>query len=125
MFDDEGWLRVVGRIKDLIIRGGENIASAEVEGLLEAHPLVSQAVAVGYPDEILGERVAGVVVGDARFDLDACREWFVERGVAKFKTPETIVHVDEMPMMPTGKPDRLALEALVAERIAEGSSSWT
>jgi cyclohexanecarboxylate-CoA ligase len=125
VLDDEGWLRVVGRIKELIIRGGENIASAEVEGLLEAHPLVSQAVAVGYPDEILGERVAGVVVGDERFDLDACREWFVERGVAKFKTPEVIVHVDEMPMTPTGKPDRLALEALVAELIAEGSSSWT
>jgi acyl-CoA synthetase (AMP-forming)/AMP-acid ligase II len=125
VFDDEGWLRVVGRIKELIIRGGENIASAEVEGLLEAHPLVRQAVAVGYPDELLGERVAGVVVGDARFDLDACRDWFVERGVAKFKTPEAIVHVDEMPMTPTGKPDRLALEALVAELIAEGSSSWT
>jgi cyclohexanecarboxylate-CoA ligase len=125
VLDDEGWLRVVGRIKELIIRGGENIASAEVEGLLEAHSLVSQAVAVGYPDEILGERIAGVVVGDARFDLDACREWFVECGVAKFKTPEAIVHVDEMPMTPTGKPDRLALQALVAELIAEGSSSWT
>lgn len=123
VFDDEGWLRVVGRIKELIIRGGENIASAEVEGLLEAHPLVDQAVAVGYPDEILGERVAAVVVGDARFDLDACRDWFVERGVAKFKTPEAIVHVHEMPMTPTGKPDRLALGTLVAERTAEGSPS--
>ena len=125
VFDDEGWLRVVGRIKELIIRGGENIASAEVEGLLEAHPLVSQAVAVGYPDEILGERVAGVVVADPAFDLDTCRAWFVERGVAKFKIPEAIVHVDEMPMTPTGKPDRLELEAHVAELMAEGSSSWT
>ena len=126
VFDDEDWLRVVGRIKELIIRGGENIASAEVEGLLEAHPLVTQAVAVGYPDEILGERVAGVVVADAAFDLDACRDWFVERGVAKFKIPEAIVHCDELPMTPNGKPDRLALATHVAELMAaRASSSWT
>jgi len=126
VLDDEGWLRVVGRIKELIIRGGENIASAEVEGLLEAHPLVNQAVAVGYPDEILGERVAGVVVAEPAFDLDSCREWFAERGVAKFKIPEAIVHLDAMPMTPTGKPDRLGLEAYVAKLMAEGSSSsWT
>jgi cyclohexanecarboxylate-CoA ligase len=123
VIDDEGWLRVVGRIKELIIRGGENIATAEVEGLVEAHPLVSQAVAVGYPDAILGERVAGVVVADAAFDLDTCRQWFADAGVAKFKTPEAIVHVDEMPMTPTGKPDRLALKTHVAKLMSEGSSS--
>ena len=122
VLDDDGWLRIVGRIKELIIRGGENIASAEVEGLLEAHPMVSQAVAVGYPDEILGERVAGVVVADEAFDLDACREWFVDRGVAKFKTPEAIVHLEEMPMTLTAKPDRLALKDHVAELMAERSS---
>ena len=122
VLDDDGWLRIVGRIKELIIRGGENIASAEVEGLLEAHPMVSQAVAVGYPDEILGERVAGVVVADEAFDLDACREWFVDRGVAKFKTPEAIVHLEEMPMTLTAKPDRLALKDHVAKLMAERTS---
>ena len=58
--DDDGWLTIVGRIKDVIIRGGENISAAEVEGVLEAHPAVRQAVAVGYPDERLGERVVRV-----------------------------------------------------------------
>src|SRR5205085_2480088 len=59
--DDDGWLTVVGRIKDVVIRGGENISVAEVEGVLEAHPAVRQAAVVGYPDDILGERVAAFV----------------------------------------------------------------
>ena len=62
---DDGWLTIVGRLKELIIRGGENIASAEVERVLELHPDVRQAVVVGRPDERLGERVAAFVVGPA------------------------------------------------------------
>jgi cyclohexanecarboxylate-CoA ligase len=114
VLDRDGWLTISGRIKELIIRGGENIASAEIEGLLESHPRVQHAVAVGYPDPILGERVAAVVVADADFDLDACRRWFAERAVAKFKTPEMIVPVAEIPMSATGKPDRVALRRHVA-----------
>jgi acyl-CoA synthetase (AMP-forming)/AMP-acid ligase II len=74
--DDDGWLTIVGRIKDIIIRGGENITAAEVEGVLEAHPDVRHAVAVGYPDERLGERVCVFVVADGPFDLAVCRSWF-------------------------------------------------
>lgn len=116
--DDQGWLTIAGRIKELIIRGGENISSAEVEGHIESHPAVRQAVAVGYPDLIMGERVAAVVVADKDFTLDACREWFNTRQVAKFKTPEFILHVESIPMTPTEKPDRQALRVLVAERLA-------
>jgi cyclohexanecarboxylate-CoA ligase len=118
VFDDEGWLSVAGRIKELIIRGGENIASAEIEGLLESHPAVRQAVAVGYPDLVLGERVAAVVVADADFDLDACRVWFGQRGVAKFKTPELVVHVDAIPMLATGKANRAQLKEMVTISVA-------
>ncbi|MGH9184468.1 MAG: class I adenylate-forming enzyme family protein [Acidimicrobiales bacterium] len=107
----EGWLTIVGRIKDVIIRGGENIATAELEAVLEAHPDIRQAVAVGYPDERLGERVAAFVVASAPFDLDACRTWFQERGVTKFKWPERIEQVDDLPLLPAGKPDRVALRA--------------
>ena len=60
--DDDGWLTIVGRIKDVIIRGGENIATVEIESVLEAHPDVREAVAVGEPDERLGERVCAFVV---------------------------------------------------------------
>ena len=107
---DDGWLTIVGRIKDIIIRGGENIAASEVEGVLEAHEHVVQAVAVGYPDERLGERVAAVVVvANGTFDLDACRTWFESRGVARYKTPERVVVVEALPLLASGKPDREAL----------------
>lgn len=109
--DDDGWLTIIGRIKDVIIRGGENISAAEVEGVLEAHPTVRHAVAVGYPDERLGERVcAFVVVGaGSSFELEECRRWFEQRGVARFKTPERVIALDELPVLAAGKPDRAAL----------------
>ncbi len=107
--DDDGWLTIVGRCKDVIIRAGENIAAAEVERLLELHPSVRQAVVVGCPDERLGERVAAFVVGDGRLDVEECLDWFSSHGVARFKTPELVVHVDEIPLLGIGKADRTAL----------------
>ena len=112
--DAEGWLRIVGRLKDVIIRGGENISASEVEAALEAHPAVRQAVAVGYPDPLMGERVAAFVVTTAPFDLDACRQWFAERGMAKFKTPERVVTLEALPLLGSGKPDRAQLQRLAA-----------
>ena len=113
--DLDGWLTIVGRLKDVIIRGGENISTAEVEHELEAHTDVRQAVAVGYPDSLMGERVAAFVVGASTFDVDAARAWFAERGVARFKTPERVVVIDELPTLPTGKPDRDALRTRLRE----------
>jgi cyclohexanecarboxylate-CoA ligase len=111
--DDGGWLTITGRLKDVIIRAGENIATAEVEAVLEDHPEVQQAVAVGEPDERVGERVAAIVVTSAPFDLEACRAWFEARGVARFKTPERVVVVDELPLLASGKPDRQAARRLL------------
>jgi cyclohexanecarboxylate-CoA ligase len=111
----DGWLTVVGRIKDVIIRGGENVSAAEVESVLEAHPAVRQAVAVGRPDDRLGERVVAFVVTAAPFDLAACREWFSARGVTRFKWPEQVVALDALPAMAAGKPDRAALRARARE----------
>jgi acyl-CoA synthetase (AMP-forming)/AMP-acid ligase II len=113
--DADGWLTIVGRCRDVIIRAGENIASAEVERLLELHPGVRQAVVVGCPDERLGERVAAFVVGDGRLDVEECRQWFSAQGVARFKTPELVVHVDEIPLLGMGKPDRSTLQARAAQ----------
>ena len=113
VIDDGGWLTITGRIKDIIIRGGENISAAEVEAALEAHPSVHQAVAVGEPDERFGERVVAVVVADASFDLAACRAHFADRGIAKFKTPERVVVTDSLPLLPSGKPDREAIRRQV------------
>jgi acyl-CoA synthetase (AMP-forming)/AMP-acid ligase II len=118
--DAEGWLTIVGRLKDVIIRAGENIAAAEVERLLELHPGVRQAVVVGCPDDRVGERVAAFVVGNGRLDVAECRRWFELQGVARFKTPELVVHVDEIPLLGLGKPNRTELQDRAA-RVAAGA----
>lgn len=114
--DDAGWLTIVGRKKDLIIRGGENIAAAEVEAALVAHAAIRDAVAVGYPDAVLGERVCAFVISDRPFDLEQCRIWFAERGIARFKTPERVLRVDAFPVLAAGKIDRAALRQIAADR---------
>jgi cyclohexanecarboxylate-CoA ligase len=111
VIDEEGWLTVMGRVDDVIIRGGENIAPTEVEAVLEAHPGVHRAVAVGLPDERLGQVVAAAVVADPAFDLDACRAWFAAHGVARHKTPTRLLHLGELPILASGKPDRRAVRA--------------
>jgi cyclohexanecarboxylate-CoA ligase len=108
---DDGWLTITGRLKDVVIRAGENISMSEVESVLEAHPTVRAAAVVGEPDDRTGERVVAVVVG--QLDLDACRMWFEDRGVARFKTPERVVVVDELPVLASGKVDRSALRDLL------------
>jgi cyclohexanecarboxylate-CoA ligase len=113
--DEAGWLRIVGRLKDVIIRGGENISASEVEAALEAHPAVRQAVAVGFPDALMGERVAAFVVTVSPFDLAECQRWFAERGMAKFKTPERVVALDALPLLGSGKPDRSRLQRQAAQ----------
>jgi cyclohexanecarboxylate-CoA ligase len=112
--DADGYVTIVGRLKDIVIRGGENISVGEVEAVLEAHPAVRQAVAVGVPDERLGERLAAFVVVSRPFDLDACRAWFADQGVARYKTPERIVVLERLPTLPAGKPDRSALARMAA-----------
>jgi acyl-CoA synthetase (AMP-forming)/AMP-acid ligase II len=113
--DGEGWVRIVGRLKDVIIRGGENISASEVEAALEAHPDVRHAVAVGYPDPLMGERVAAFVESTAPFDLEECRRWFAGRGMARFKTPEKVERLDQLPLLGSGKADRATLRRRAAE----------
>jgi len=113
--DGDGWLTVVGRMSDIIIRSGENISASEVEAVLEAHPSIRHAVAVAVPDPDVGERVAAFVESDGPFDLDQCRRWFTDRGVTRFKTPEFVVRVDAVPVLAAGKPDRAALRERAAQ----------
>jgi cyclohexanecarboxylate-CoA ligase len=118
VLDSEGWLTITGRIKELIIRGGENISSSEVERALELHPGIRQAVVVGRPDERVGERVVAFIVGSGDggtpIDVAECQRWFASHGVARFKTPELVVQIDEVPLLAAGKPDRTALKERAA-----------
>jgi acyl-CoA synthetase (AMP-forming)/AMP-acid ligase II len=115
VLDEEGWLAVVGRLSDIIIRAGENISASEVEAVLEAHPDIRHAVAVAVPDPAVGERVAAFVEAGAPFDLDACRTWFAARGVTRFKTPELVVQLESLPVLAAGKPDRSAMRTMAAK----------
>ncbi len=111
--DADGWITITGRLKDVIIRGGENVSVAAVEATLEAHPSVRHAVVIGEPDERLGERVVAVVEADESFDLAECRRWFAELGATKFTWPERVVLAGAIPTLPAGKPDRDAARRLI------------
>ena len=102
--DEDGYLFLVDRLKDLIVRGGYNVFPREVEEALYAHPAVLEAAVVGVPDERLGEEVAALVVlrPGASADADQLREWTRAR-VAAYKYPRRIVLVDELPKGPSGK----------------------
>ncbi|MDT7549762.1 MAG: hypothetical protein QOE84_2156 [Actinomycetota bacterium] len=111
--DAEGYLAITDRKKDVIIRGGENISSREVEDVLEEHPAVVAAAAVAEPDPRYGERVCAFVVlrpGTA-LDLDEMRVHFRASGTAVQKTPERIIVVDELPRTPAGKIKKAELRA--------------
>jgi acyl-CoA synthetase (AMP-forming)/AMP-acid ligase II len=110
----DGYLFLEGRLKEMILRGGENIAPAEIEGVLAAHPSVQEAVCFGVPDEKYGELVGAVVTasGDADPDPKVLTDWCRER-LAAFKVPARIDVLAEIPRTPTGKIQRRKVAELV------------
>jgi long-chain acyl-CoA synthetase len=123
--DDEGYVYVVDRLKDVVIRGGENIYCAEVEAVLYEHPSVVGVAVVGIEEGALGERVCAVVVPrpGASLDLAELRGFALAR-VAGFKAPEALLITDELPETATGKVDKKAVRTLVAEAADEVSLAW-
>jgi long-chain acyl-CoA synthetase len=102
-FDDEGFVFIVDRIKDLIIRGGENIGCGQVEAALLLHPQVHEAAVYAVPDERLGEEVGATVHGDPALDVDQLRA-FLAQHLAGFEVPRYIqVSADPLPRTPSGK----------------------
>ena len=108
-----GYLQITGRTKDMIIRGGVNISSREVEEMLEQHPRVAAAAVVGVPDDRLGERVgAFVVAAGAEPTLAELTAFLEERfRLARQKLPEVLHVVSELPMTATGKVSKQELRA--------------
>lgn len=103
---DPTLLRYVDRARDLVVRGGMNISPAEIEALLVAHPAVAEAAVVGYPDDVLGERVAAVVVPvdpAAPPTLTDLVETLRAQRIASYKLPERLELVDALPRNPVGK----------------------
>jgi acyl-CoA synthetase (AMP-forming)/AMP-acid ligase II len=113
-FDADGYLVLEGRIKELIIRGGENISPFEIEDALAAHPLVADSVAFAIPDPRYGEEVGAAVVLSGDSDEAALRSWCGER-LAAFKVPRRIFVLEEIPRTPTGKLQRARIGAKLLE----------
>lgn len=115
--DADGTLRVIGRLKDIVIRGGANISPAEVEGELSSHPDIRDVMCVGFPDPLMGERLAACVVPrpDRKPDLASLCAHLDARGLERRKHPERLLLVtDDLPLTPAGKPDRAALRVRAA-----------
>jgi cyclohexanecarboxylate-CoA ligase len=102
---DEQYLVVTGRVKDVIIRNGENISAKEVEDLLADHPGIAEIAVVGLPDDRTGERACAVIVpaGGPQPDVDNLLAVLQSKGVAKFKAPEQVVIWDALPKNDAGK----------------------
>ncbi len=106
----DGGIRISGRSKDLIIRGGENIPVAEVEGALFGHPKVREVAVIGLADERLGERACAVVVAEGEAPTLAELTAFLDAaGMAKQFWPESLTVVEEMPKTPSGKIQKFVL----------------
>ncbi|WP_299489325.1 (2,3-dihydroxybenzoyl)adenylate synthase [uncultured Gordonia sp.] len=111
----DGYLAVTGRIKDTIVRAGENVAADDVEEHLLAHPAVGQVAVVGLPDDALGERICAAIVvapghpRDAAPDRAALRQFLTDRGLATFKMPDQVAIVGSLPVTAVGKIDKRSL----------------
>ena len=118
VIDTNGALRVVDRKKDIIITGGENVSSLEVEAALCSHPSISAAAVVSRPDPEWGEAiVAAVVPADDTFDEAAVRA-FCRDSLSGFKRPKAYLVVDALPVNATGKIDKVAIRRLVCGEVA-------
>jgi cyclohexanecarboxylate-CoA ligase len=115
--DEEGYLTVEGRKKDVIIRGGENISAKEVEDLLRRHPAVADVALVGMADQEMGERACAFIVTNDRVppSLDELVEFLRGGGLAAFKLPERLEIIDELPKTPSGKLQRAALRGRIRQ----------
>ena len=123
VMDADGYVRVTGRLKDIVIRGGLNISVRQIEDLLTAHPAVRAVAAVGMPDETLGERVCCYAVlapGHESLSLEQVRDYLLDQGLAIQKAPERLEIVAELPMTATGKVQKHLLRADVAAKLARG-----
>ena len=100
--DEEGFLYIVDRKKDIILTGGENVYSTEVENILYMHPAILETAVVGVPDDEWGERVAVCAVAEPALDLPTLREWGKQH-LASYKVPSYIEFRDMLPKSKVGK----------------------
>ncbi|HIA3012723.1 medium-chain fatty-acid--CoA ligase [Escherichia coli] len=120
--DEAGYIKITGRKKDIIVRGGENISSSEVEDILLQHPKIHDACVVAMPDERLGERSCAYVVLKAphhSLSLEEVVAFFSRKRVAKYKYPEHIVVIEKLPRTASGKIQKFLLRKDIMRRLTQ------
>ena len=120
--DEAGYIKITGRKKDIIVRGGENISSREVEDILLQHPKIHDACVVAMPDERLGERSCAYVVLKAphhSLSLEEVVAFFSRKRVAKYKYPEHIVVIEKIPRTASGKIQKFLLRKDIMRRLTQ------
>jgi fatty-acyl-CoA synthase len=124
--DEEGYVRIVGRIKDMIIRGGENVYPREIEEFLYTHPEIADVQVVGVPDERYGEELmAWVVVREGgTLTADGVRDFCRDR-IAHFKVPRYVKLVDTFPMTVTGKVQKYKMREAAIEELGLAQAAAT
>ncbi len=115
--DEDGYIRIDGRTKDIIIRGGENVPVVEIESIIYRHPKVVDVAVVGYPDKRMGERGCAFVVlkQSDDFSMEELREWMTQSGAAKQYWPEAVEVIDIMPRTASGKIQKFVLKEKAAK----------
>ena len=118
VMDVDGYVNITGRIKDLIIRGGENVSPREIEEFLYGHPDIIDVQVVGVPDEKFGEEVCAFIQArdGATVDTDAVRE-FCQGKIAHYKVPRYVLSIDDFPMTVTGKIQKYLLRDAAVEQL--------
>ena len=109
--DAEGLYYIVDRAKDMIVSGGENIYSAEVENALSTHPMVAGVAVIGVPDPRWGEAVKAIIISRGEVEPDALIAWCRER-LASYKVPKSVDFVESFPLVPSGKVSKKDLRAI-------------
>lgn len=119
-FDEDGYLVITGRKKDIIIRGGQNIYPGEVESLLIAHPKVSDAAIVAMPDPIMGEKACAFVIlvsGNETFTFAEMTDYLESKRLARYKLPERLEILDFFPLAGDSKINKKKLREIIAEKL--------
>jgi non-ribosomal peptide synthetase component E (peptide arylation enzyme) len=119
-FDDEGYLSIVGRVKDMILRGGRNISPRTIEEQLIKHPAVVDVAVAAMPDRELGERACAFVIlrDGAALTFDDMVRFLEDQHLAKWQLPERLVVLDDLPRGPGGKVVKSKLTEMVVAKMA-------
>ncbi|KAH9374844.1 hypothetical protein HPB48_003291 [Haemaphysalis longicornis] len=116
VMDEDGYVTIVSRIKDVVIRGGENIFPGEVEDVLNTHPAIHESLVIGVPDERMGEEVCAWVVlkEGANVTDDELNEYCKDK-LTRFKIPRYFIYNPNVPRTPIGKPQKAKMRPLATE----------